>query len=313
MAKTSENAGKKSGSKKSAKTLKPLIGFIGNGFIGRNYSDDFERRGYTVIRYSLEEPYRSNKEKIRNCDIVFIAVPTPTTPKGFDCSIVREAVGLAGNGKIVVIKSTLQPGSTEELQKKYPDRLVMHSPEFLREATAAYDASHPERNIVGIPTDTKKYRDAAHTVISVLPKAPYELVCKAREAEHIKQAGNAFFYFKVIFANLIHDVAEADGCDWEVLSNALAADSRIGRSHLKVKHESRPGEKPGRGAGGHCLIKDFAVLRALYGKRLPKDTYGQAVFRAVEEKNKHLLVENKKDLDLLQNVYGPLSTWYGKK
>ena len=59
---------------------KEKIGFIGQGFIGKNYADDFERRGFEVIRYALEEPYRANKEKIRECDIVFIAVPTPTTP-----------------------------------------------------------------------------------------------------------------------------------------------------------------------------------------------------------------------------------------
>ena len=63
------------------------IGFIGQGYVGKNYADDFERRGYKVVRYALEEPYRKNKEQIRDCDLVFIAVPTPTTPKGFDESI----------------------------------------------------------------------------------------------------------------------------------------------------------------------------------------------------------------------------------
>ncbi len=59
------------------------IGFIGQGFIGKSYADDLERRGKKVVRYSLEEPYIKNKDRIRDCDIVFIAVPTPTTPEGF--------------------------------------------------------------------------------------------------------------------------------------------------------------------------------------------------------------------------------------
>ncbi len=96
------------------------IGFIGQGWIGKNYADDFERRGFSVTRYGLEGVFVHNREAIKKCDIVFIAVPTPTTPSGFDYSIVEEAVSLVGEGKIAVIKSTVLPGTTEEIQKKIP-------------------------------------------------------------------------------------------------------------------------------------------------------------------------------------------------
>ncbi len=62
----------------------PLIGFVGQGYVGGSYATNFEKRGFSVIRYSLEPKYINNKEAISTCDIVFIAVPTPTTPKGFD-------------------------------------------------------------------------------------------------------------------------------------------------------------------------------------------------------------------------------------
>ena len=75
------------------------IGFIGQGWIGKNYADDFEARGYMVVRYGQEPEYAGNKEKIAECDIVFIAVPTPTTPHGFDDSILREVLVLIGKGK----------------------------------------------------------------------------------------------------------------------------------------------------------------------------------------------------------------------
>ena len=91
----------------SPKNKKPLIGFIGQGFVGKAYADDFENRGFKNVRYALEEPYRNNKDLIKDCDIVFIAVPTPTTEKGFDDSIIRGAVKLVGKGKIAVIKSTI--------------------------------------------------------------------------------------------------------------------------------------------------------------------------------------------------------------
>ena len=75
---------------------KPLIGFIGQGYVGKNYGDDFEWRGFKVVRYSLEKPYIENKDKIKECDIVFVAVWTPTTPKGFDLSIVESVLPLVG-------------------------------------------------------------------------------------------------------------------------------------------------------------------------------------------------------------------------
>lgn len=282
------------------------IGFIGQGWIGKHYADDFEARGFAVVRYGLEPQYVGNKDKITSCDIVFIAVPTPSTPNGFDYSIVREAAALVAPGKIAVIKSTMQPGSTEALQAAYPDRIIMHSPEFLREANAAYDAAHPERNIVGITQQSDEHRNAARVVLSVLPQAPYELVCTVREAEHIKYAGNAMLYLRVVFANMLYDIARTDGCDWEVIRAALGADPRIGPSHLKVMHESRPGVAPGRGAGGHCFIKDFAALRELYEKLLPADASGLALLHALEKKNAELLIASGKDIDLLKGVYGTL-------
>ena len=68
---------------------KILVGFIGQGFIGKSMADDFEDRGYKIVRYS-KNGFSANKEKIAECDFVFIAVPTPSTPKGFDDSILLE-------------------------------------------------------------------------------------------------------------------------------------------------------------------------------------------------------------------------------
>ena len=144
--------------KKKAKQNKLLIGFIGQGYVGKNYADDFEMRGYTVVRYALEEPYVANKELIRDCDVVFIAVPTPSTPRGFDGSVVEKALALVGKGKIAVIKSTIVPGMTRRLQKKYPKIVIMFCPEFLSVATAAYDVANPFLNVVGIPSNSAKHK-----------------------------------------------------------------------------------------------------------------------------------------------------------
>ncbi|HYF10391.1 MAG TPA: hypothetical protein VD967_02185, partial [Candidatus Paceibacterota bacterium] len=186
---------------------KPLIGFVGQGFIGKNYADDFERRGYSVVRYGLEEAYQGNKEKIRECDIVFIAVPTPTTPGGFDMSIVEEGVSLVGVGKTAVIKSTILPGTTAKLQDKYPGVVLMYSPEFLSEKTAAQDAANPFSNIMGLAVSDETHRVAAEAVLAVLPSAPYTNICTSTEAELIKYSHNLNGYFQIMLSNILYDAA----------------------------------------------------------------------------------------------------------
>jgi UDP-glucose 6-dehydrogenase len=300
---------------------KRFIGFIGQGWIGKHYADNFEERGYDVIRYSREEPHINNGDKIKECDIVFIAVPTPTTPDGFDDSILRQAIKKVGKNKIAVIKSTLLPGTTEKIQKENPDIFVFHSPEFLTEVTAAYDAANPNRNIIGMPVDNDEYREKAKLILSILPKAPFELISSAREAEFIKYGGNNWFYFKVIFINMLYDLAMENNCQWEVIRNGLAGDPRIGSSHLNPVHKSgtsggeakkklpfyelhlEPVHKSGRGAGGHCFIKDFAAFTEIYEK-LVGDELGTKLLEAMRDKNIDLLLKSTKDIDLLAGVYG---------
>lgn len=285
---------------------KPKIGFIGQGWLGKNYADDFESRGFSVVRYAKEPTYAANAELIQDCDIVFIAVPTPTTPEGFDGSIVPKVLPLLGKGKTAVVRSTLMPGFTKELQKEFPDIFIFHAPEFLAEKTAAEDAAHPKRNIIGMPRNTPVFHEKALVVLSILPKAPYELVTGSTEAELIKYGGNSFLMWKVLFANVMYELSEKLGADYETVRAALGADPRIGPSHLKVIDESgHPGSVAGRGAGGHCFIKDFAVLSQMY-RELVGEEEGAKLLEALEEKNNKLLKDSGKDLDLLKGVYGEI-------
>ena len=274
------------------------IGFIGQGWIGKNYADDFEERGFKTVRYALEAPYDKNKGAIQDCDIVFIAVPTPTTPEGFDDSVIRDVLKLMGKGNIAVIKSTMLPGTTESIQKENPDILVMHSPEFLTESSAAHDAAHPKRNIIGIPVEDDEYREKAALVLSVLPNAPYVAVVSATEAEIIKYARNVVGYARVLFSNILYDIAEHSGASWAPIKAAISADPEFGPQYLEPVHHS------GRGAGGHCFIKDFAALRHHLEEYLPQEEEAIAALKQMEKLNKKLLCKSKKDINLLQGVYG---------
>ncbi len=285
------------------KTDDLLIGFIGQGYIGKNYALDFERRGFAIVRYSKEPAFLHNKEEIAKCDIVFIAVPTPTTEKGFDDSMVRDALKCVGKGSTVIIKSTILPGTVESLQLAYPDLFIMHSPEFLRELTAEYDAAHPERNIIGIPVQNEEFKKRAERVLAILPKATYSIICSSRDAELVKYAGNCFLYTKVVYMNMLYDLAEKMGCNWQVIAEALSHDSRIGKSHLNPVHKSGTGNQAGRGAGGNCFIKDFSTFKKLYSEEVG-DEKGEELLKALEDKNINLLLQSNKDLALLKGVYG---------
>jgi UDPglucose 6-dehydrogenase len=273
------------------------IGFIGQGFIGKSYADDFENRGYRVIRYALEAPYADNKDMIKDCDIVFVAVPTPSTAEGFDSAILEGVISLVGEGKIVVIKSTASPGLTTKIQNLYPDKIVLFSPEFLREVTAAEDAANPVRNIIGLPVESDRHNAAAKQVMEILPRAPYEKITTAIAAEFLKYTSNTLPYVKIIFLNIMYDLVHAKGGDWDDLRELLAHDPYIAPVHLDPVH------KTGRGAGGHCLIKDFAALREFYEETCA-DAAGVNFLKAAELKNIELLKKSNKDIELLQGVYG---------
>ena len=261
---------------------KPLIGFVGQGYVGKNYADDFESRGYSVVRYSLEQPYIANKDLIKDCDVVFVAVPTPSTPKGFDGSIVEEALNLVGKGKVAVIKSTVVPGMTRQLQKKHPEKIVLFCPEFLSVATAAYDVANPFLNVVGISSNSKKHKVAAQLTLDILKKAPENLICTSEEAELV---------------NAVYDLSEHFGANWSAIQRAVEADPLICNRYANPVH------KGGRGAGGFCFIKDMAAFARHYEKTV-KEPHGAAFLNAAQAKNIALLAASQKDLDLLHGVYG---------
>ncbi len=281
------------------------IGFIGQGFIGRNLADNFAERGYAVVRYALEPEYVANKAEIAHCDIVFIAVPTPTTPEGFDFSSLKLVLPLVGEGKTAVIKSTILPGTTKLLQEQFPHIVILHSPEFLTEKNAKFETDSPLRNIVGMPVDDEVHQVAAAQVMSILPTSPYARIVNAVESELIKYAGNNFLALKVVYMNIIYQAAEAVGANYEVVAEAMKGDPRIGASHMNVIDQSgHPGSIPGRGAGGHCFPKDWAAFTDWYKDMCVDDAVGQAVLDAVEVKNVSLLRSSQKDIDLLNGIYG---------
>jgi len=276
------------------------IGFIGQGFIGGNLANNFESRGFkNLVRYSLESKYIGNKSKLSKCWVIFLAVPTPTENEKFNDKILWKAMKNTYPGQVVVIKSTVPPDIIRDIQYEFDSRIIVLCPEFLSEDTAVEDTDKPERNIFGVrdPLDDYLIGKVADLKI-VMPEALNNYICSYEEASLAKYAGNCFFYVKNMFFNIIKDLSDSYGCDWEVLHNMIMGDKRIHPIH------TNPIDKGGRGAAGHCLIKDFVSLRNMVDDKLEGDIPAGKIFRSNESKNKELLKSTNKDINLLQGVYG---------
>ena len=276
-----------------------IVGFIGNGFVGGSLANNFEKRGYKIVRYSLEKEFINNKNKVSECPIIVVSIPTPSTPEGFNFDILDEVCRIPKDDAIVVIKSTLTPEAMRGINSAYKPTFI-HCPEFLSEDTAQHDTDYPERNIVGIADmNNGKLREAAKKVLEILPTAPFQTICTYEESCLAKYAGNCFFFVKNVYFNMLHDLAEQYGCKWERLHRIIISDSRIHNVHTNPVH------KNGRGAGGHCLIKDMKAFIEMYDKNMD-DILGGMALHGLEGKNNINLMDSKKDLDLLEGCYGKL-------
>lgn len=280
------------------------IGFVGQGYIGGNLADNLEERGFkNLIRYSLEKEYIGNKEKIKDCDTVFVAVPTPTTSEGFNSDILEEAISLCRDGSVVVIKSTVPCSTLEDLSERFETKLIIHNPEFLDVNTAKEDTDFPKKNIFGIhhvscATELAHLISCVNELKEILPKAPHNRTMGYRESSLVKYFHNSFFYTKNVLFNMFYDLAIKTDCNWDVVLEGLLSDSRIGDVHTSPIH------KGGRGAGGECLIKDFVVFKDLYSRGFGENECGSRLLELIEKKNVENLIGSEKDSKLLEGVYG---------
>lgn len=257
------------------------IGIIGVGMVGGSVKRYFEKKNITPFLYDKEKNLGS-LEEVNRADVIFICVPTPyIQDKGFDLSSVEEACqNIRGEGKIIVIKSTVLPGTTEKLQKQYLQHKFLFNPEFLTEATADQDMEYPDRQIIGF---SEKSYGVALDIMQVLPLASLERIMPATEAEMVKYFGNTWFSIKVIFANQMYDLCKKLGLDYGKIMEAAAADKRIGRTHLDIFHKGY------RGYGGKCLSKDIKALI----KFADDNGVDLGLHKKAEEINNKLMEEQK--------------------
>ena len=237
------------------------IGIIGNGFVGNSIAFGFSPTH--EIRIHDKDPKRNlnSIEEVLECDFVFVAVPTPMDEKGaISLDVVIKALGEINEknkhtDNIIILKSTMIPGTTELLKEQFPKLNIVFNPEFLTERTAKLDFLTQARIILG---GNPKYTDKVKTLFEERFMHCYVIETNTTTAEMIKYMNNVFFASKVSIMNEFKQICDEVGADWNIALKGFAADQRIGDSHLNV-----PGPDGKLGFGGSCFPKDINAFMTL--------------------------------------------------
>ncbi|MBS3097655.1 UDP-glucose/GDP-mannose dehydrogenase family protein [Candidatus Woesearchaeota archaeon] len=212
------------------------------------------------------EATTNSKEAVLNSEMSFVCVGTPAKKDGsLDlehtkkvCEGIGKALKLKNSYHIIVFKSTMFPGSVENLlipiiennsgKKASKDFGVCHNPEFLREGSAVYDFFNPSTTVIGC-LDEKSERIVEELFKDI--KAPIAKT-SIKVAEMIKYANNSFHGLKVAFANEIGNICKKSNIDSHELMKIFCMDEKLNISSSYLK--------PGVPFGGSCLTKDSSAL-----------------------------------------------------
>ena len=247
--------------------LKQKIGIFGNGFVGSAVQFGFSpSTGCDCeVRVYDKDPLKSVdtiEETVNKSDFIFLSVPTPSNKDGsMNLDIVEQALQDISEvnereDNVVLLRSTVVPGTTRRLQSKYTKLNIVFNPEFLTERSAKYDFINQSRIIVGggeghafeVGATADLFRWRFGDSVSMI-ETDWET------AELIKYMSNCFFTTKISYMNEMYQLANKCEADWEVVLDGFFRDGRVGHSHMNV-----PGHDGKFGFGGSCFPKDIQAI-----------------------------------------------------
>ena len=241
------------------------LGIVGFGFVGSSVAYGFSAQtGFDLAKLRIfdKNPAKSThtlKEVLDESDFIFLSVPTPSNIDGsINLSIlegVLEQISDQGTkeGCIVLVRSTVIPGTTRRFQEKYKNVTLVFNPEFLTERSAKFDFINQARFILG--GDPEHTRKVAELFRIRFGSSTPTIETNFETAEFIKYMNNCYFATKVSFMNEMKLIADESGVDWQAAVDGFVRDGRVGHSHLAV-----PGPDGKYGFGGSCFPKDIQAL-----------------------------------------------------
>ncbi len=233
------------------------IGIIGFGTIGKTIAHVFKKQKYTVLINDIKYSNLNTKEEIaKESDYIFLCLPTPTDKNGCNIKILENVINDLDYYKakgILIIKSTVIPGTTNKIIKKYPKLKIIYSPEFLTEKNALENFLNPDRIVFG---GNKKYINRVIELFynaKITPKNKENILIydDPTIAEMGKYASNCFLATKVSYVNQIKIICKKYKINPSDVMKIVITDSRIGKTHLD------PTKGPYE---GKCLPKDIKAI-----------------------------------------------------
>jgi len=252
------------------------VAIIGLGHVGKGMLKIFPNA------VQFDEPLRiGSRNEVNKCKLAIICVPTPSKKDGScDTSIVEKSVSWLKTS-LILIKSTIEPGTTDRLKKKYKKRIVV-SPEFIGESKYWTPPKYPDpqnplaHGFLILGGDDKDCSEIADIFLPKVGPSTRIRFMKAVEAEIVKYAVNAHGATRVIFANELRDICEKLGANWHRVREGWLDDPRVEPMHTAVF-------KNKRGFGGKCFPKDtMALLRVAQ-----KAGYEPILLKAMIKANKN--------------------------
>lgn len=245
----------------SVDVQKYRFGIIGMGFLGSAITHGFGLHANIKI-YDKFKDYDSLEDVTKHADFIWLCLPTPMNmvDGSMDLSILEEnldkihSLVTKEDRKIIIVKSTVLPGTTAGFAKKYPKLNFTMNPEFLTARNNKLDFICASRIIIGSDEEwisdrmeeVYRYRFGNSTPIYRTGTV---------EAETVKYSANCFFAVKISYFNMIWALCERLGINFNEIKDMTLADGRIARSHANV-----PGWDGQRGYSGSCFPKDINAL-----------------------------------------------------
>ena len=236
---------------------KVKVGIVGYGFVGKATAKGFSKNTELFLVDPLLGTNLSDLKEFMP-EFIFLCLPTPMKKDGSqDFTLVKEVFKEMLSNKVsstIILKSTVTPSNIKIVDNLIED--YIYNPEFLREKHAEEDFINASMIILGGSKDKQEKVKHLYENHSICKSKNYILTDKIT-ASLIKYSINSFLASKVIFFNELRDLFNSSGAeeDWDIFTNVLAMDKRIGNSHMNV-----PGHDGRLGFGGACFTKDTAAL-----------------------------------------------------